>query len=462
MTNQRIRTRFAPSPTGMLHVGGARTAAFCYFFAKSQGGDFLLRIEDTDLERSKKEHVDEILSSLEWLGLKSDEVPVYQASRAERHREIANKLLAEGKAYKCFCSPAEIDEMRASAEAAGTVYRYDRRWRDRTDHPANQPYAIRFKIPLVGETVVHDLVKGDVVFPNSELEDFVILRSDGTPTYMLAVAVDDLDMKISHVIRGDDHLANTPKQMLLIEAMGSKAPYYASLPMILGPDKAKLSKRHGAVAVSHYRKEGFLPEAMINALIRLGWGRGDQEIFSREDLSTMFSLEGCGVSPSVFELERLKFLNQHYLKLAETSRLVEILKSDFSFDAGEIIKLGGEKIFRALVERSVLIQDVIKLSEWLLADTVEPKDEESKAVLKEISPELRLQLYSEMQGLPSESFSEAVFFGHIKEVAKKLSLKIPVIAKPLRVLLTGSLQSPDIGLVAEALGKDRVLSRLKP
>ncbi|HVJ64280.1 MAG TPA: glutamate--tRNA ligase [Bdellovibrionota bacterium] len=458
--NQKVRTRFAPSPTGLLHVGGARTAAFSYFFAKASGGDFLLRIEDTDLERSKEEHVAEILASLEWLGLHSDEPPLFQARRADRHREVAAKLLAEGKAYKCYCTPQDIEAMRAQAESEARVYRYDRRWRERSDGVEGQPYAVRFKMPLDGETVVKDGVKGDVVFPNAELEDFVILRSDGSPTYMLAVAVDDLDMGITHVIRGDDHLTNTPKQLLLIKAMGGVAPNYASLPMILGADKAKLSKRHGAVAVSHYRTGGYLPEAMLNALIRLGWSHGDDEFFTADEIRVKFGLEGCGVSPSVFELERLNHLNQHHMRAASTERLVKILREDFHFDANTILERGGEKIFRAFVERATLLSDIPKLATWLISDKVEVADDESRKVLAETSAETLGALRAEVGALAESAFSEAEFFNQIKEVAKKLTLKVPVVMRPLRVLLTGTLQSPDMGLVAEALGKKRVLERL--
>jgi glutamyl-tRNA synthetase len=460
MMGSRVRTRFAPSPTGLLHVGGARTAAFSYFFAKANGGDFLLRIEDTDLERSKSEHVEEILSSLEWLGLKSDEPPVYQAQRADRHRQVAQQLLDSGKAYKCFCTTQELEEMRSKAESEGTVYRYDRRWRDRRDHPESQSFAVRFKVPLDGQTVVSDLVKGDITFANADLEDFVILRSDGNPTYMLAVAVDDLDMNITHVIRGDDHLNNTPKQMLLIEAMGGNTPKYASLPMILGADKAKLSKRHGAVAVSHYRKAGYLPEAMVNALIRLGWSHGDDEFFTHEDLCKIFDLKGCGVSPSVFELDRLGHLNQHYLKLASTERLSQILAADFNINVGAIINRGGEKTFRAFIERATVLPDVVLLSDWLMADVVEAKDDEARQVLSETSPELLKSLHEEVCALPLEAFCADKFFNHMKEIAKKLTLKIPQLMKPLRVLLTGTLQSPDMGLVVESLGKERVVERL--
>jgi len=457
---KKVRTRFAPSPTGLLHVGGARTAAFSYFFAKANGGDFLLRIEDTDLERSKQEHVDEILASLEWLGLKSDEAPVFQAKRADRHREVAAKLLSEGKAYKCYCTADEIADMRAQAEREGSVYRYDRRWREETVHPQGKPYSVRFKMPLTGETIVRDGVKGDVVFANAELEDFVILRSDGNPTYMLAVAVDDLDMKITHVVRGDDHLVNTPKQMLLIEAMGGVMPEYASLPMILGPDKAKLSKRHGAVAVSHYRHAGYLPEAMLNALIRLGWSHGDDEFFVHDDLVKMFTLAGCGVSPSVFELDRLNHLNQHHLRLASTARIGAILKSDFGFDVSPVLERGGEKVFRAFVERATVLPDIPKLAEWLVLDNVEAKDEEAAKVLAETSSTILASIRDEVAALPDSAFAEHEFFNQMKEVAKKLTLKVPVVMKPLRVLLTGTLQSPDMGLVAEALGKKRVVERI--
>ncbi|MFM7418260.1 MAG: glutamate--tRNA ligase, partial [Alphaproteobacteria bacterium] len=318
-----VRTRFAPSPTGYLHIGGARTALFNWLFARHHGGEYLLRIEDTDRERSTREAVDQILDSLEWLGLSPDEPPVFQAAREARHREIAEALLAMGKAYRCWATPEELAEMRERAAAEGRPPRYDRRWRDREPGPeqAGKPCAIRIKAPLEGETVVADLVQGEVRVANSELDDMIILRSDGTPTYLHAVVVDDHDMRITHVIRGDDHLTNTFRQCMVYDAMGWTRPHFAHVPLIHGADGAKLSKRHGAVSVLDFREQGFLPEAVCNYLLRLGWGHGDEEFIPRDRAVTLFDIKDVGRAAARMDYAKLTHLNGQYLRMADDDAL---------------------------------------------------------------------------------------------------------------------------------------------
>ena len=298
-------TRFAPSPTGYLHVGGARTALYSWLYAKKTGGKFILRIEDTDLERSTQESVDAIMDGMNWLELDWDEGPYYQTKRFDLYKEVVAKLLAEGKAYKCFCTPEEVDAMREAQMAAGEKPKYNGMWRDRTDHPTDKPYCIRFKNPLDGVVVIDDMIKGRIEVANAELDDLVIARSDGTPTYNLTVVVDDWQMGVTHVIRGDDHVNNTPRQMNILAALGATLPQYAHVPMILGDDGKRLSKRHGAVGVMQYRDNGFLPQALLNYLVRLGWSHGDQEIFSRDELVQLFDLNACNRAPSAFNTEKL-------------------------------------------------------------------------------------------------------------------------------------------------------------
>src|SRR6202142_3698187 len=321
-----VRTRFAPSPTGFLHIGGLRTALFCWLYARRHGGQFILRIEDTDLERSTAEAIQQILDGLEWAGLDYDEGPFFQTKRFDRYKEVIEQLLAEGKAYRCYCSREELEQMRAQQIARGEKPRYDGRSRERTDAPAGVAPVVRFKNPLEGEVVVDDVVHGRVIFQNSELDDLIIARSDGTPTYNFCVVVDDMDMQITHVIRGDDHLNNTPRQMNMLLALGRKPPIYAHLPMILGPDGAKLSKRHGAVSVLQYRDDGFLPEAVLNYLVRLGWSHGDQEIFSIEEMVRWFDIANVNKSASAFNVEKLQWLNQQHLMHAPAARVASVLR----------------------------------------------------------------------------------------------------------------------------------------
>jgi glutamyl-tRNA synthetase len=458
-----VVTRFAPSPTGWLHVGGARTALFSYFFARRHKGKFILRIEDTDTERSKKEYETEILASMKWLGLDWDADPIYQTQRFDLCRDYALRLLKEGKAYKCWATPAELDQMRAEQQAAGKKAMYDRRYRDFAGPEPTGDYVIRFKMPLSGETVLKDQVKGEIRFPNEEMDDLVILRSNGVPTYNFMVVVDDALMKITHVIRGDDHVNNTPKQMLMMEALGFAVPFYAHVPMILGPDKAKLSKRHGAVAVTNYRDLGYLPEAMLNYLARLGWSHGDQEIFSKEELCTLFGLDGCGSSPSVFDTTKLDWVNAHHIKQKTPAELARLCKENIGWDGGErlLSSPSGEKLFLALRERAVRLTDFRQMTAWYFDESF-AVDAQAKSENLGSSLDARVlpALTEALSALPSAEFTAESAFGAIKATAAALGLKMPQVAKPARVLATGTLQSPDLGLCLEALGRERVLARL--
>src|SRR5271168_3146770 len=321
-----VRTRFAPSPTGFLHIGGLRTALFCWLYARHHAGEFILRIEDTDLERSTALAIQQILDGLEWAGLVHDEGPFYQTKRFERYKEVIEEMLASGTAYLCYCSKEELEQMRAEQTARGEKPRYDGRWRERTDSLHGVSPVVRFKNPLAGEVVVDDVVHGRVVFQNAELDDLIIARSDGTPTYNFCVVVDDMDMQITHVIRGDDHLNNTPRQLNMLLALGARPPVYAHLPMILGPDGAKLSKRHGAVSVLQYQQDGYLPDALLNYLVRLGWSHGDQEVFTREEMIANFDIKDVNKSAAAFDPEKLLWLNQQHMMRAPIGALAAGLR----------------------------------------------------------------------------------------------------------------------------------------
>src|SRR5580700_10330054 len=325
-----VRTRFAPSPTGFLHIGGLRTALFCWLYARRHGGQFILRIEDTDLERSTEAAIQQILDGMEWAGLIQDEGPFFQTKRFERYKEVIDEMLAGGSAYRCYCSKEELEQMRAEQTARGEKPRYDGRWRERTDSLPGVAPVVRFKNPLAGEVVVDDVVHGRVVFQNAELDDLIIARSDGTPTYNFCVVVDDMDMEITHVIRGDDHLNNTPRQLNMLLALGARPPVYAHLPMILGQDGAKLSKRHGAVSVLQYQEEGFLPWALLNYLVRLGWAHGDQEVFTREEMIAAFDIKDVNKAASAFNPEKLLWLNQQHMMRAQPATLIPHLQSQLT------------------------------------------------------------------------------------------------------------------------------------
>src|SRR5271155_2455323 len=322
-----VRTRFAPSPTGFLHIGGLRTALFCWLYARHHGGQYILRIEDTDLERSTTEAIQQILDGLEWAGINHDGGPFFQTKRFDRYKEVIEEMLVGGNAYRCYCTKEELEQMRAEQVARGEKPRYDGRWRERTDSLPGVAPVVRFKNPLTGEVVVDDVVHGPVVFQNSELDDLIIARSDGTPTYNFCVVVDDMDMQITHVIRGDDHLNNTQRQMNMLRALGASPPVYAHVPMILGPDGAKLSKRHGAVSVLQYQQEGYLPDALLNYLVRLGWSHGDQEVFSREEMIAAFDIRDVNKAAAAFNPEKLLWLNQQHMKRAPVGALAAGLRA---------------------------------------------------------------------------------------------------------------------------------------
>ena len=455
-----VRTRFAPSPTGFLHVGGARTALFSYLEARRQGGEYVLRIEDTDLTRSTPEAVQAIFDGLEWLGLTADEPAVFQTHRFERYREVAQRLLAEGKAYHCYCSRETLEQMRNEAEARGDKPRYDGRCRDRTGPaPEGVNPVIRFRNPDSGQVVVNDLVRGRVVFENAELDDLIIWRSDDSPTYNFSVVVDDSDMGITDVVRGDDHLNNTPRQINLYLALGLTPPNFASLPMILGPDGAKLSKRHGAVNVMMYRELGFVREAMINYLVRLGWSHGDQEIFSLAELEQLFSAADVNQSASRFDLDKLRWLNQHYLKTMDPAVLADeirwhLRRIDLDPSAGP----SAEDLLVALRERVHTLAELAdKARVWFQPLT----EYDAKAVAKHLSSKARAPLervQAALSALPEwqvEAIDAAV-----RQVCEELGLGLGKVAGPVRVAMTGTQVSPSIDQTIYLAGREQALARL--
>lgn len=456
-----VKVRFAPSPTGHLHIGGARTALFNWLFARHHNGKFILRIEDTDRSRSTEEYIESIIEAMKWLGLDWDEGPFRQTDRMEIYRNYAYKLLEEGKAYRCYCTPEELEERRQKAIKDGKPPRYDRRCREIRE-TLDKPFAIRFKMPVKGETVVHDLVKGDVTFKNSELEDLVILRSDGTPTYNFCVVVDDFEMKITHVIRGEDHLNNTPKQIHIYHALGMNFPEFAHIPMILGTDRARLSKRHGATSVLAYRNEGYLPEALVNFLARLGWSYGDQEIFTREELIKYFNLEQVGKANAVFNAEKLLWLNSEYIKLTAEERLFELVKP-FLVKEGYLkenvdIKWACKAI-KSLKERCRTLKELANAMRYYLLDYVDidPKakekyiNEKTISILKEVTEKL-----SALEEFTQDKI-EKIFMDMVNE----RGLKLGQVAQPIRVVITGSTVSPGIYEVLEIVGKEKTIKRLR-
>jgi len=454
-----IVTRFAPSPTGYLHIGGARTALFNWLFARRHGGTFILRIEDTDQERSTPESVVAILEGMTWLGMTWDEGPYYQTERRELYREEAKRLLAEGKAYRCVCTPEELDRRREAARAKGEKPRYDRRCRDLPPSGAEgKPFVVRFKAPLSGTTIVRDLLRGDIAYENEELDDLVLLRSDGSPTYNFVVVVDDATMGITHVLRGDDHLNNTPKQVLLYEALGTLLPRFGHFPLIHGMEGGKLSKRQDDVSVMAYRDRGFLPEAMVNYLVRLGWGHGDQEIFSVEELTRIFSLESVGKSPSRFDPEKLLHLNAHYIKTGNPERLAALLvpflgKRGFDVEPSPWLV----KAVRTFQERSRTLEEMAESSEFYFRC----KDPDPKAAEKFFTPEMAPvfeEIAREFADLPD--FTPAAMEPVLHRVAEKTGSKLGKVAQPMRVALTGGTVSPGIFEVMDVLGRDEVIRRL--
>ena len=454
-----VRTRFAPSPTGYLHIGGARTALFCWLYARHHGGVFVLRIEDTDRERSTPEAVQAILDGMAWLDLQADEGPYYQTQRFDRYREVAQKLLAEGQAYHCYCSKEELEAMRAQQLARKEKPRYDGRCRQRREPvPGVQP-VIRFKNPIDGQTVVEDAVKGRVVFDNRELDDLIIVRSDGTPTYNFCVVVDDMDMGITHVIRGDDHLNNTPRQMNILKALGITPPRYAHLPMILGPDGAKLSKRHGAVSVMQYREDGFLPEAVLNYLVRLGWSHGDQEVFSRDEMVRLFDIEDVNKSASAINPQKLLWLNQHYIKNGDLQRLAAELKwhlDRLGVDTGKGPALTA--LVKVQQERAKTFKEMAEGSRFFFEEiSIYDRDAAAKNLTSETLPGLQ-KLRDGLAEL--KEWSATGIHLLLNATAESLGIKLGKLAQPVRVAVTGGSVSPPIDATLELLGRERTLERL--
>ncbi|MBS7788604.1 glutamate--tRNA ligase [Roseococcus sp. SDR] len=457
-----VRTRFAPSPTGYLHIGGARTALFNALFARRHGGAYLLRIEDTDRARSTQEAVDQILESLAWLGLSPDEPPVFQSQREARHAEVAHELLAAGKAYRAYETPEELVAMRERAIAEKRPPRYDGTWRDREPGPneAGKPFAIRLKAPRDGETVVEDEVQGRVTVANTELDDMIILRSDGTPTYLHAVVVDDHDMGITHVIRGDDHLTNTFRQCMVYDAMGWHRPRFGHIPLIHGADGAKLSKRHGAVSVLDFRDQGLLPEAVCNYLLRLGWGHGDEEIIPRARAEQIFDLKDVGRAASRMDYKKLEHVNGVYLRQADPASLLPDVLHRLQVK-GELF--GTEKIARlqvllpALQERAKNLAELAASAAFAVTDGAPEADAKSAALL---TPDAKARLADLAEFLSAAPWEKADLEHWLRDYAEVKGIKLKDVAQPLRVALTGSTMSPPIDLTLFALGRDEALARI--
>jgi glutamyl-tRNA synthetase len=465
-----VITRFAPSPTGFLHIGGARTALFNWLFAKATGGKMLLRIEDTDRARSTQEAIDAIIDGLTWLGLDWDGEPVFQFARANRHREVVEDLLARGAAYRCYATPEELEEMRSLAQAEGRPPRYDGRWRDRdaSDAPADAPYAVRLRAPQTGETVIDDQVQGRVVFNNAELDDLVLLRSDGTPTYMLAVVVDDYDMQVTHIIRGVDHLTNAARQTQIYDAMGWPVPVMAHIPLIHGPDGAKLSKRHGALGVESYREMGYLPAALRNYLVRLGWSHGDQEIFSTGEMVEKFELSSVGKSAARFDLAKLDSINGHYIRHADDADLRSLFADNLPFlPRGEVVKFkldeglwpAFDMALPVLKERAKNLNDLVDGSSFFLDSRPLQFDEKATALLDPDARQLLTRLIAALDSLPD--WSAASTEARIRQFAENEGRKLGQVAQPLRAALTGRSVSPPIFDVLNILGRVETLARLR-
>lgn len=457
-----VRTRFAPSPTGFLHIGGARTALFNALFARRHGGQYLLRIEDTDRARSTQAAVDQILDSLAWLGLSPDEPPVFQSAREARHAEVARELLAKGRAYLAFETAEELQAMRERAMAEGRPPRYDGAWRDRdpAEAPPGAKPAIRLKAPREGETVVEDLVQGEVRVANAELDDMIILRSDGTPTYLHAVVVDDHDMGITHVIRGDDHLTNTFRQCMVYDAMGWHRPRFAHIPLIHGADGAKLSKRHGAVSVLEFREQGYLPEAVCNYLLRLGWGHGDEEVFSRERAEAVFDLDGVGRSASRMDYAKLTHLNGVWLRQADDARLTREVLERLARRGVLFGTLGAERVAMLmpdLKERARTLEELAGAAAFAAQEGPPPMDAKAAALL---TPEAKARLADLAQFLGDAPWERADLESWLRDYAEVKGVKLGAVAQPLRAALTGSTQSPPIDAVLFALGRTEAVDRI--
>lgn len=455
-----LRVRFAPSPTGYLHIGGARTALFNYLLARQQQGTFILRIEDTDVERSTQESTDAILQAMEWLGLEYDEGPFFQSDRFDLYRRKVTQLLQEGKAYRCYCSAEELEKKREAALASGSGrLGYDGTCRDRTDQPAGAPFVVRFRTPQTGTTVFNDRIKGPIAFNNGELDDLIIQRTDGTPTYNFVVVVDDVDMRISLVIRGDDHINNTPRQIHIYQALGAPVPEFAHVPMILGADKKRLSKRHGATSVMVYKEMGYLPEALVNYLVRLGWSHGDQEIFTKQELIDKFSLESVGRAAGVFNPDKLLWLNEHYIKTGDPARLGDLL--------AEILEARGipvddgpdlTAVVRTLQDRAKTLLEMADGAEFYYR---RPASYDAEAIERQVGPEqiVALDLLStELAGITTTD--HATIETAFQRVLAATGLKLGKFGPAVRIALTGGTISPSIYDVVTTLGCNETVTRL--
>ena len=457
-----VRTRFAPSPTGFLHLGGARTALFAWAYARRHQGVFILRIEDTDLERSTSEAVQAILDGMQWLGLQHDEGPFYQMQRMDRYREVVAQMLAAGTAYHCYCTPQEVEAMRERQRAAGEKPRYDGTWRPEPGKqlpavPEGIRPVVRFRNPLEGEVSWEDAVKGRITISNRELDDLIIARPDGTPTYNFCVVVDDWDMKITHVIRGDDHVNNTPRQINILKALGGELPVYGHVPMILGADGEKLSKRHGAVSVMEYPAQGYLPEAMLNYLARLGWSHGDDEIFSMEQFCEWFDLGHLSKSPAQFNPEKLAWLNNHYIRAAELERLAGLVQPFMQRDGARLE--GGPALTRVLDLMRERVKTIEELADAAMLFYREPAADPA-LLAQHVTDAVRPALQDYASRCATVEWSRPALASMMKEVLAAHGLKMPQLAMPLRLLLTGQLQTPSIDAVVELFGREVVLSRL--
>jgi glutamyl-tRNA synthetase len=463
-SSKPVRTRFAPSPTGYLHLGGARTALFSWAYARHFGGTFVLRIEDTDLERSTPEAVQAIVDGMQWLGLQHDEGPFYQMRRMDRYREVIGQMLQAGTAYHCYSSPEEVEAMRERMRAAGEKPRYDGTWRPEPGKtlppvPADRKPVVRFKNPLDGDVSWDDVVKGNITISNREMDDLVIARPDGTPTYNFCVVVDDWDMGITHVIRGDDHVNNTPRQINILKALGAALPLYGHVPMILGADGEKLSKRHGAVSVMDYPAQGYLPEAMLNYLARLGWSHGDEEIFSMEQFCSWFDLDHLSKSPAQFNPEKLAWINNQYIKLADNARLAAMVKPLMEQDGADFSNAPDlPKVIGLLKERANTVNEIATAA-MLFYRRPAP---DAALLTQHFTDAVKPALADFAARCATVEWTKESLSPMIKEVLAAHQLKMPQIAMPLRLMLTGQLQTPAIDAVLELLGREAVIARLQP
>jgi len=454
---EKIRTRFAPSPTGYLHIGGARTALFNWLFSRHHGGEFVLRIEDTDQQRSTDESTKAILDAMTWMGLNWDEGPHFQAQRVDMHREMVQKLIKEGKAYHCTCTSEELDAKRKDALATGKKPKYDGTCRDK-DLKKSPGSVVRFRGAQTGITIVEDLIKGNISFNNDELDDLIIERGDGYPTYNFAVVIDDALMNITHVIRGDDHVNNTPRQILMYQALGFDVPKFAHVPMILGSDKARLSKRHGATSVMAYKEMGYLPEALVNYLVRLGWSHGDQEIFSPKELIEHFDFSAVGKSPAVFNPEKLLWLNAHYIKEANPERLREEMEPLWHAGTNTDDAAFTQKVIADLQPRVKTLVELAHMADFYFAEKIQY---EELAAQKFLTSDVLDHLKTMVNAMPlMQIFSKEGLEEFLKAFVQERDIKFKVIAQPLRVALSGKTVSPGIDEVMVTLGKDRVIQRI--